>query len=97
MATPLLYHAWAVEGYFHVKTELIDEAVRFHVRKGDGPSICAGCGSVDVTLEGTREVAVRTVPVGLTAVFLVLHLRMFRRGVARDAARRGRARLGRER
>lgn len=78
MATPLLYHAWAVEGYVYVRTELIDEAVRFHVRKADGPPLCAGCGSADVTLEGTREVAVRAVPVGSTAVFLVLHLRMFR-------------------
>jgi transposase len=78
MATPLLYHAWDVDGYVYVKTELIDEAVRFHVRKVAGPPSCAGCGSCDVSLEGMREVAVRTVPIGLTAVFLVLHLRMFR-------------------
>ena len=62
MSTPLLYHAWDVDGYVYVKTELIDEAVRLHVRKVDGPPSCAGCGSCDVSLEGTREVAVRTVP-----------------------------------
>lgn len=33
---------------------------------------------MDVTLEGTREVTVQTVPVGLTRVFLVLQLRMLR-------------------
>ena len=78
MSTPLLYHAWSLRGYLFIREELIDGAVHFHVRRADeGPS-CAGCGCTAVTLEGTREVRVQTVPVGRTPVFLVLHLRLLR-------------------
>ena len=78
MSTALLYHAWGVDGYLYMRTELVDQAVHFHVRKAEASPACAGCGSTAVTLEGTREVPVQTVPVGLTPVFLVLHLRMLR-------------------
>ena len=78
MSTPLLYHAWGVDGYLYVRTELVDEAVHFHVRKAEASPSCARCGCMAVSREGTRQVLVQTVPVGLTPVFLVLHLRMLR-------------------
>lgn len=78
MSTLLLYHAWNVEAWSYLRTEYNDEEVRFHVSKAPAPPVCAACGSMNVSLEGTREVSVRTVPIGLTSVFLVLHLRMLR-------------------
>lgn len=78
MSTPLLYHAWGVDGYLVVRTELVEQAVHFHVRRAEASPSCTRCGSRAVTREGTREVQVQTVPVGLTPVFLVLHLRMLR-------------------
>ena len=78
MSTPLLYHASGVDGDRFVRTELVDQAVYSHVCKAEPSPSCARCGCAAVPLEGTRQVAVQTVPVGLTPVFLVLQLRMLR-------------------
>ena len=61
MSTALLYHAWGVDGYLYIRTELVDQAVHFHVRKAEASPACAGCGSTAVTLE-------TSIPVGLVRV-----------------------------
>ncbi|MBK6580273.1 MAG: ISL3 family transposase [Sandaracinaceae bacterium] len=78
MSTDPLYHAWNCVGYEHVKTEVVDGALRVVVAKARGEPECAGCGSTQVTLEGTREVSLRAVPIGQTRVYLVLRLLMLR-------------------
>ena len=74
MSTSLLYHAFCVRTYDHVRTEYRDGAVYEHLQKKRYARRCASCRHPGVTLEGRASVTVRTLPIGRHRVFLVLHL-----------------------
>lgn len=78
MSTSLLYHAFCVRSYDHVRTEYRDGAVYEHLHKKRYAQRCAGCGSASVTQQGRSTVTVRTLPIGRHPVFLVLHLHRLR-------------------
>ena len=73
MSTSLLYHAFGVKGYRHVRTEYRDGQVRFTVEPGsEDPLRCSHCGSQDVVRRGQRWRAYRGVSVGGRAVWIEL-------------------------
>lgn len=78
MSTSLLYHAFCVRSYDHVRTKYRDGAVYEHLHKKRYAQRCAGCGSASVTQQGRCTVTVRTLPIGRHPVFLVLHLHRLR-------------------
>jgi transposase len=74
MSTSLLYHAFCVRTYQHVRTEYRDGAVYEHLHKKRYARRCASCRHPGVTLQGRATATVRTLPIGKRPVFLVLHL-----------------------
>lgn len=78
MSTSLLYHAFCVRTYDHVRTEFRDGAVYEHLHKKPYASRCAACRYPGVTRQGRATVTVRTLPIGKHPVFLVLHLHRVR-------------------
>ena len=74
MTTSLLYHAFSVRTYDHLRTEYRDGAIYEHLRKKPYSRRCASCRHSGVTRCGTATVTLRTLPIGKRPVFLVLHL-----------------------
>ena len=74
MSTSLLYHAFSVRSYTHLRTEYRDGAVYEHLQKKRYARRCADCGYQGVSLQGCSRATVRTLPIGRHPVFLVLHL-----------------------
>jgi transposase len=69
MSTSLLYHAFAVRGYRHVKTEYVEGGVRFTITQRRESYRCAECGCHQVIGRGTTPRTFRTVPIGGRPVF----------------------------
>ena len=78
MTTSLLYHAFCIRTYTHLRTEYREGSVYAHLQKKRYARRCAACHHPGVTLEGCAEVTVRTLPIGRRRVFLVLHLHRLR-------------------
>lgn len=78
MSTSLVYHAFGARTYKHFRTDFRGGAVYFHLTKKPHKRRCVVCGSKYVTKEGRRQVTVRTIPIGLRPVYLVLHLHLLR-------------------
>ena len=73
MSTSLLYHAFGVKGYRHVRTEYRHGQVRFTVQPGGNePLRCPHCGSPEVIRRGQRWRACRGIPIGGRAVWIQL-------------------------
>ena len=73
MSTSLLYHAFGVRGYRHVRTEYRHGQVRFTVEpSGEKPLVCTQCGSPDVIRRGQRWRAYRAVPIGGRPIWIQL-------------------------
>jgi transposase len=72
MSTSLLYHAFGVRGYRHVKTEYRKGAVIFTIEQPRECYRCPACGSRDVIGRGRNVRRFRTVPIGGKPVYLVL-------------------------
>ena len=72
MSTSLIYHAFGARTYQYQKTEYRDGALYFHLIKRHHK--CAECEHAAVGLDQKRSYALRTVPVGGKAVFLVVTL-----------------------
>ena len=72
MSTSLLYHAFGVRGYRHVKTEYRKGTVVFMIEQPRESYRCAACGSHDVIGRGRNVRWFRTVPIGGKPVYLVL-------------------------
>lgn len=76
MSTSLVYHAFGARTYDHVKTVFECGAVYFHLTKKPHRRRCVACRSKDVTLEGHREVTLRSLPIGSRPTYLVLGLHL---------------------
>ena len=61
-----------------MKTDYKDGAIYFHLEKKKHKRRCVICGSKKVTLEGNGTTTVKTIPIGMKLVFLVLHLHVLR-------------------
>ena len=72
MSTSLLYHAWGLRGYRHVRTDYVGGTVRFAVEQDPATFACAACGSCHVVRAGVVPRSFRTLPVGGKAVFVDL-------------------------
>jgi transposase len=74
MSTSLLYHAFGIRGYRHVRTDYGEGAVLFTITQNRHTLRCPVCGSADVTAHGGVPRLFRGVPIGRkpTAVFLTI-------------------------
>lgn len=78
MSTSLLYHAWGLRGYKHVRTEYRGGCVRFHIRQPRERVRCSRCGSAEGELQGTVSRSFRLPPIGSKPVFLEFPIPRFR-------------------
>lgn len=74
MSTSLLYHAFGLRTYDYLRTQYLNGATFFHVKKKDGARCCSNCKSRDVALAGSVERVWRSVPIGLKPTIIVGHL-----------------------
>ena len=70
MSTSILYHAFGVHGYEHIKTVFKEGRVMFTVRHKRASDRCSGCGCWNVIRHGNQERTFRTVPIGSKPVLL---------------------------
>ncbi len=72
MSTSLLYHAFGVRGYDHVRTDYIDGEVIFTIEQDHDDCRCPICGGREVTVRGHVWRRFRSLPIGcrMTAVVL---------------------------
>jgi transposase len=75
MSTSLIYHAFGIRGYTHVRTEYVGGAVCFHLREPAQRWRCAACGSRDVRSRGGVRRRFRGVPIGSKPVWVTLEIR----------------------
>jgi transposase len=71
MSTSLLYHAFGVRGYQHVRTYYAGRQVRFRIEQEPGALCCPECGSADVICRGYHERWFRSVPIGSKEVVVI--------------------------
>src|SRR6266853_4102264 len=72
MSTSLLYHAFGIRGYHHVKTDFVGGRTIFTIRKPAHLLRCAQCDSPDVSPRGHQERTFMTLPVGRKRVSISL-------------------------
>lgn len=72
MSTSLLYHAYGVRGYRHVKTVFSGGTVTFHVMQPKESHRCPVCYSSNVLGRGHNPRRFRSLPMGHKRVFLEL-------------------------
>jgi len=72
MSTSLLYHAFGLRGYDHVKTEFTAGAVVFTVRQRPHTCRCPQCDSRELIYHGHEPRSFRTVPIGHKPTWIVL-------------------------
>jgi transposase-like protein len=79
MSQSLLYHAFGIpKAYRYVRTEYQAGAIWFTVRPEQKPECCPACRSQQFVAHGRRERRVRTVPIGLKAVWLKVTVPRYR-------------------
>jgi len=71
MSTSLLYHAFGVRGYTHVRTYYSQGQVRFRIEQEPESLCCPQCGSSEVICRGHRERWFRSVPIGSREVVVI--------------------------
>lgn len=73
MSSSLLYHAWGLRGYHHVRTDYVGSDVIFSVELAREKWRCAVCGSADLIGRGVGSVRIfRTAPCGMKGTLLKL-------------------------
>jgi transposase len=72
MSTSLLYHAFGLRGYDHVKTEYTEGAVVFTVQQRPHTCRCPRCDSREVIHHGHETRRFKAVPIGHRPVLIVL-------------------------
>ena len=74
MSTSLLYHAFGLKAYEYIRTDYLNGAVLFHVKKKEAYQYCTNCRSRDVTFAGRTERIWHSLPIGLKPTIIVGHL-----------------------
>jgi transposase len=74
MSTSLLYHAFGVRDYRHVRTEYLEGGVMFAVERKPETCCCAACGSKNVWRQGSVMRSFRTLPIGGRPVTLTAEI-----------------------
>jgi transposase len=64
MSTSLLYHAFGLRGYRHVRSSFADGRVTLGIRQSRDQLRCSVCGSDNVWAQGSVPRTFRTVPIG---------------------------------
>jgi transposase len=64
MSTSLLYHAFGIRGYHHVRTDFFEGEVMFRIEQERHALRCPVCGSAEVTAHGTETRLFQCVPIG---------------------------------
>jgi transposase len=72
MSTSLLYHAFGIRGYDHVRTDYRGGATIFTIRQDPEDCRCSACGSREVISRGHAERRFRCVPIGSHPTAVVL-------------------------
>ena len=70
MSTSLLYHAFGVRGYRHLRTRYEEGTVVFVIEQPRENCRCSQCGSDDVHSRGTTVRRLRCVPIGGRPAFV---------------------------
>jgi len=70
VSTSLLYHAFGMAGYHHVRTDYSSGQITFHIQPGDHPLHCSGCNSTNVIRRGQKSRCFHAVPIGAKPVFI---------------------------
>ena len=74
MSTSLLYHAFGLKNYDYIRTEYSGGDILFHIKPRKRLLVCPECRSCEVIKYGHFERKIRTVPVGLKPVFLLIEV-----------------------
>ena len=75
MSTSLLYHAWGIRGYRHVRAQFEAGSVIFHVEHAPDEVLrCSRCGGSDVVRRGKVLRRWRTTPIGPKPVFIQMEV-----------------------
>ena len=74
MSTSLLYQAFGVRGYCHVRTDYFEGAVMFTIEQDRAALRCPVCHSPNVTAHGSEPRLFRLVPIGSKRVHLFFHI-----------------------
>src|SRR5271166_5635748 len=70
MSTSILYHAFGLHGYEHLKTTFAEGRIKFTMRHKRESYRCSACRCWDVIRHGDQERIFRTIPIGSKPVFL---------------------------
>jgi transposase len=87
MSTSLLYHAFGLRGYHHVRSSFDGGRVIFHITQPRSQLRCSACGSDNVWAQGSVPRTFRAVPIGLKPVqidFAVPRVHCFNCGLIRQ-------------
>lgn len=72
MSTSLLYHAWGIRGYRHVRTQYQQGGLCFGIEQTPETFRCSNCGSSEVVKSGQVVRRFHALPVGSHAVSIEL-------------------------
>ena len=72
MSTSLLYHAFGIKGYEHVRTDFREGKTFFTIRQPFSSLRCPVCGSADVNPRGSVTRTFRSLPIGFRPTMIVL-------------------------
>jgi transposase len=72
MSTRLLYHAWGVRGYRHVRTSYPQGGICFAIEQSPETFCCSNCGSRQVEKAGQVVRCFRSLPIGTHPVSIEL-------------------------
>ena len=72
MSTSLLYHAFGIRGYRHVRTDYLEGSVLFTIEQARSSLRCPVCGSAEVIAHGGVPRLFRGVPIGAKATAVLL-------------------------
>ena len=74
MSTTLMYHAFGLKAYTYMRTDYVNGAIFFHVKKKEAYQYCTNCRSRDVDFAGRLKRIWHSLPIGLKPTIIVAHL-----------------------